>query len=86
MLNEVCVLLSLQGLSLHLLRWAESSDLLLIRLRGGGADLVLSLKPAGPELAGSLVLLADLPEKVLNLLEELEPPLLWPPQPCPGSP
>ena len=48
--------------------------------------MVLSLKPAGPELAGSLVLLADLPEKVLNLLEELEPPLLWPPQPCPGSP
>ena len=60
--------------------------MLLIRLRGGGADLVLSLKVAGPELAGSLALLADLPENVLNLLEELEPPLLCPAQPCPGSP
>ena len=48
--------------------------------------MVLSLKLAGPEVAGSLALLADLPENVLNLLEELEPPLLCPPQPCPGSP
>ena len=51
--------------------------------------MVLSLKPAGPELAGSLVLLADLPEKVLNLLEaaaEELPNLLGPAQPWPGSP
>ena len=58
--------------------------MLLIRLRGGGADLVLSLKFAVAPLAGSLDsldildLLPDLPENVLNLR--------GPAQPWPGSP